>query len=416
MEPLSPTLPSSLQPRLISPGFETLEASDQVSKDFARSVESILPYLGHQLRTPLAAILGSTEMMFDSRQPLKDRLRCLNNIRRNVAALTDLAEELGRRWEGLATSGDTDQVVEFSLLPFLAEVYETCRAQAWKNRLNLRVQFDGKMPETIRADARRLRPILASVIGDTIEATERGEILVSFSTIQTTGQNPGKDGEDWKILISMHSFFPSPLPRVFRSTEQRRSWWELLKNQAREIGAELEQPTPQPSPGNARHQDVLISFPVGKVRQLKWLEQLQEKDLASDENTIIPIDPHCLRGASILLVEDTREVQLLLSHLLEKFGARVQVADDGVRGLETAVREHFDFILLDLELPLMNGYEVVKQVRRTKPSACVFALTAHASQSVRADCFNAGFDDYLTKPIHVHDLVHRLTARWREHQ
>jgi CheY-like chemotaxis protein len=373
--------------------------------DFSLPIESVLPYLGHQLRTPLAAILGSTEMMFDSQQPLKDRLRCLNNIRRNVASLTDLAEELGRKWEGLSGQSEQSRIVEFSLLPFLSEIYETCRAQAWKHRLNLRVQFEGKLPDTVRADAKRLRQVLCSVIGDTIEATERGEILVTFSSVQARDPSP-----QWKILVSMFSFYPSPLPRVFQSNEQRRSWWELLKSQAKDLGANLCQPLPR----HSRNHEVALCFPVGKVHHLKLLDNLHEKDLHPEQSASLEMDRHCLEGASVLIVEDTREVQLLLSHLLERFGAKVGVANDGVKGLEQALNHDFDFILLDLELPLMNGYEVVKQVRRQKPQACVFALTAHASQAVRADCFNAGFDDYLTKPIHVNDLVHRLTARWPE--
>jgi CheY-like chemotaxis protein len=366
------------------------------------AIDSVLPYLGHQLRTPLAAILGSTEMMFDSQQPLKDRLRCLNNIRRNVAALTDLAEELGRKWEGLAGAPEDTRVVEFSLIPFLSEVFETCRAQAWKNRLNLRVQFEGSLPETVRADAKRLRQVMCSVIGDTIEATERGEILVTFSSVLS------RQTQQWKILVSMYSFYPSPLPRVFQSNEQRRSWWELLRTQAKDLGAELFQPTPK----HSRNHEVVLSFPVGKVHRLKLLDNLQETDLHPEQNSRVEMDRGSLKGASILLVEDTREVQLLLSHLLERFGAKVEVANDGVKGLEAALSNHFDFILLDLELPLMNGYEVVKQLRRTKPDCCVFALTAHASQTVREDCLNSGFDDYLTKPIHVNDLVHRLAAKW----
>jgi CheY-like chemotaxis protein len=104
---------------------------------------------------------------------------------------------------------------------------------------------------------------------------------------------------------------------------------------------------------------------------------------------------------------------MLLSHLLERFGASVQVANDGITGLEAGLGQEFDFVLLDLELPIMNGYEVVKQLRRSKPNSQVFALTAHASESVRADCLSAGFSDYLTKPIHVNYLVYRLSAKWR---
>jgi|GEM_PF-4731510 len=373
--------------------------------DFARSLEAVLPYLGHQLRTPLAAILGSTEMMFDSQQPLKDRLRCLNNIRRNVTALTDLAEELGRRWEGFSEAHPSNQSIEFSFLPFISEIYETCRAQAWKNRLNLRIQFEGELPETVRADAKRLRQILCSVIGDTIELTERGEILVTFSAVLARDPKP-----HWKVLVSTYSFFPSPLPRVFQSREQRLSWWELLRNQAADLGAELLQPFPP----HHRNQEASLSFPVGAVRELKFLKSVQEKDLQSAEETpAAQVNSHCLNGARILIVEDTREVQMLLSHLLERFGASVQVANDGITGLEAGLGQEFDFVLLDLELPIMNGYEVVKQLRRSKPNSQVFALTAHASESVRADCLTAGFSDYLTKPIHVNDLVYRLSAKWR---
>ncbi len=118
-----------------------------------------------------------------------------------------------------------------------------------------------------------------------------------------------------------------------------------------------------------------------------------------------------LRGLKLLLVEDSPDNQMLITLYLNKVGAEVKVASDGATGVELALAENFDAVLMDVQMPILDGHEATRKLRNLKYSKPIIALTAHALKEERAKCFESGFTEFLTKPIQ-RDLLIEVLSRY----
>lgn len=127
----------------------------------------------------------------------------------------------------------------------------------------------------------------------------------------------------------------------------------------------------------------------------------QDKTLATEAN---------LEGRRVLVVEDSEDNQLLVQLLLLKRGMKVEFASNGQEALDTVARSSFDFILMDMQMPVMDGYAATRHLRSTGYTGPIIALTAHAMKEDRERCLSAGCDEYLTKPIDSRVLVAKMCA------
>ena len=403
-----------------------LESELQEAKAAARAAsesrDHFVANMNHEIRTSLASILGYAEMMYDARQTVTERLNCIGRIRQSAQGLTSLVEDV------LDLSKIESGVLKLrpSKTPLVATLEETLsmlQSQAWKKRLSLNYTFHGKIPELVSTDPRRLRQILFNVVGNAIKFTERGAVtvLVSLSPDATRGRallrievrdtGCGIAPDRKERLFEAFGYGDLSMTSPYSGTGLGLS---LSRHLARALGGDVELIDSQEGRGSA----FAITLDPGELEGVPVHESPAASVPAPGE-AILPLrlDRRRLDGMRVLLVEDSRDIQILVSHFLKRSGAVVDVAENGREGIRKAKTGHYDLILMDIQMPMVSGYEATAQIHAEGVRSPIVALTAHAMKGVREKCLEAGCDDYLTKPINAAvllDLVQRYGAQSRK--
>ena len=393
-----------------------LEAAREKAEEAAEAKSEFVANMSHEIRTPLTAILGFTEILMtdgDKSALSPDQLDALRTVQRNGEYLLQIVNDV-LDFSKIEANQLLIEKTGCSLAQVLSEVEALMQNPAAEKGLELRIVLDGPIPEQMESDPLRLRQILVNLVGNAIKFTETGEVSVVVRHVRTTGMLE-LEVRDTGIGMS-----PEQIERVFgaftqadASTTRRFGGTGLglaiTKGLVERLDGEIRA---ESRPGEGSR--FLIRLPIGESDDLHTIDRLEP---APDTDTRLR---RKLRGARlearILAIEDGPDNQRLIRHILERAGCEVVVAENGQVGLERALtaidaRHPFDAVLMDIQMPVLNGYEATRRLRLNGYQGPVIALTAHALPSERERCVAAGCDDYLTKPI---DRM-RLLSMLREH-
>ncbi|HIF00498.1 MAG TPA: response regulator [Planctomycetes bacterium] len=285
--------------------------------------------------------------------------------------------------------------------------------QATAKNLPLEVRFDGPVPATIQSDPARLRQILINMVGNAIKFTETGSITIVTRLLKEPGEKPrlqfdiidtgiGIAKEQMEMIFLAFTQADGAPTRKFGGTgiglTISRRLVELLGGTISVSSTLGKGSTFSVSVSTGLLDDVrMINGPVDPGAKTTRTEAIDE--------TQVP-----LQHLRILFAEDGSDNQRLISFLLKKAGAVVTLADNGqvAFDLATVAREEnrpFDVIVMDMQMPVLDGYAATRQLRDAGYSVPIIALTAHAMAGDRQKCLDAGCDDYLTKPIDRKKLI-----------
>jgi signal transduction histidine kinase/DNA-binding response OmpR family regulator len=376
-----------------------------------------LANMSHEIRTPLTAILGYSELLMDEGTSPQERKEHSRVILRNGKHLLELVNDI------LDISKiEADKLVlerrPCSVHAIVAGVVSMMRVRAIKKNLALTARYVTPMPQTIMTDEARLRQALLNLVGNAIKFTEAGEVSISVSLVQGQQDTPPIiriDVRDTGIGISAetlgHLFHPftqadSSTTRKFGGTGLGLT---ITKRIIEKMGGHIQV---QSTPGKGSTFTLIV--PTGSLEGIDMVEQTAEAMAPTPEPPHQPERAHPLQGLRILLAEDGPDNQLLIRTVLSKAGAEVEVVENGLLAVHAATARPFDLVLMDMQMPEMDGYEATGQLRAKGYETPVVALTAHALSSDRARCIDAGCTDYLTKPIDraaMIDLILKHTSR-----
>lgn len=382
------------------------EQANKAKSDF-------LANMSHEIRTPMNAVLGFTELMRRGQaQTAADTEKYLETIHRNgkhllglINDILDLSKVEAGEFEVESIAHPPHQVIH--------DVIDILGVRAKEKGIGLRFQALSDVPETIPTDPARLRQILTNLIGNAIKFTTEGEVVIS-ERYENTASGPqlfiGVKDSGIGIPADKLATIFDPFTQAESSTTRRFGGTGLgltiSRKFAHAMGGEI-----QVSSDFGDGSEFMICLPV-TVDQLARhattmiTAQSAMQHVQADSSGTIKTW-HFERGR-VLVVDDTPENRQLVNVVLTDAGIEVVEAEDGQQAVDAILGSHFDVVLMDMQMPVMDGYQATRTLRDQGVKTTIIAFTAHALTGFDAEIEAAGCDGYLTKPIDIDVLLTRL--------
>ncbi len=361
---------------------------------------SFLANMSHEIRTPLGAILGFTDLLRDRGLSPEQRTQFIDTISRNGKALTTIIDDILDLAK--VESGKLEiEKVEFSFFELIDDVVDVFREGAKAKHIFLRSNIVGEVPERILADPTRLRQIFLNVVGNAVKFTHEGGVTIKVSceeinnlqrckvSVKDTGV--GMTKEQQGRLFQPFTQADNSTTRKFGGTGLGLA---LSKRLANALGGDVAIENCEYGQGCT----FVFSFLVEVVQSRNCIKGDGSK--VSSENELAP-----LTGLRILVADDSPDNQALVQILLKRQGAVVEAAENGRVAVQMATHRGYDLILMDIQMPEMDGYEATKVLRAAGYHKPIVALTAHAMAEERDRSLAAGCTAHLTKPLDRQELV-----------
>ncbi len=376
-----------------------------------RAKSAFLANMSHEIRTPMTAIVGYSDMMLEPDQTLSDRQDCLQVIRRNGAHLLDLINDILDLSKIEADKMTAERILT-DLPHLVAEVGSLIRPRATDKGLTFEVHFDDPMPKMLQTDPLRLKQILVNLLNNAVKFTPRGRVSMRVSHLRATAESSdrvrfaisdsgiGMSEEQMAKLFQAFFQADESMTRRFGGTGLGLT---ISKRLATLLGGDI---TVQSTAGAGS--TFTLEIDAGSLDQVEMLHGMSESMLDTIAHAI-PLAEVRLKG-SILFAEDGLDNQRLISTHLRRAGAEVTIAPNGKVALELMLTNHFDLVLMDMQMPVLDGYGTASKLRQKGCKQPIIALTAHAMADDRAKCLQAGCTDYLTKPVDREKLLRTVAS------
>ena len=374
-----------------------------------RAKSEFLANMSHEIRTPLTAILGYVDLLADPELPFDQVREYTSTVQRNATHLLDLINQV-LDLSKIEAGQMAIERIRYSPADVLRELMTLMRPRAQCKGLQFVLRFQGPIPQTIDSDPMRLRQIVLNLVGNALKFTQAGgvELTVSLEraaepllVVQVKDTGIGIAPDKFAELFRPFSQADSSTTRRFGGTGLGLS---IAGHLARLLGGGIEV---ESTPG--RGSVFTLRIATGSLDGVA-LRELPAADSGSPRPSEALPQPgiKALAGLRILVAEDGADNQQLVRLLLTHAGAELEIVGNGQLALERltdSARPGFDVVLMDLQMPVMDGYSTTAQLRRRGYTGPIVALTAHAMEGDRAKCLQAGCDGYATKPIDRRRLI-----------
>jgi signal transduction histidine kinase/DNA-binding NarL/FixJ family response regulator len=386
-----------------------LRRSKEEAETANRTKSDFLSNMSHEIRTPMNAILGFTEVLIRgySHDPA-DSKRYLNTIASSGKHLLGLINDI------LDLSKVEAGRIEIETLPSTAhkivqEVVKVMTVKAKEKHISLEFIALNSMPEYVLTDAGKIRQILTNLVGNSIKFTESGSVKLTTDyqpkgakavlTISVADTGIGMTQDQASAVFNPFVQADSSITRRFGGTGLGLT---ISKRFAEALGGDIVVKSEQ---GKGSTFIIAIDVePVPGARMLLPAEIMKEAvSVPKSEQTKWIFPP-----AKVLVVDDGDENRDLLDVVLADAGLNIETAVNGKQGLDLALVNAFDLILMDVQMPEMDGYTSVRLMRENGLKIPVIALTAHAMKGAERECLAAGYSGYMTKPIDIDTLLTQL--------
>jgi signal transduction histidine kinase/CheY-like chemotaxis protein len=377
--------------------YERQRAKDL--QDLSRAKTRFFSNLSHELRTPLNGILGMNDLLWDTplNEQQKDYLTTIGTCGRTLLDLISDVLDVSKIEAGKLEL----KRKPFKLLQPFTGALEVVRGQARGKDLSLHLEWDEKLPRYVEGDLVRLRQVLVNLLSNAVKFTRAGSVTVRARDregqleveIQDTGVGISKEN----VAKLFRPFSQVTVAEGVETVQGTGLGLVICKEIVSLMGGSI---------------DLTSELGVGTVFKLRL--PLTVVDADKYESVTEPQMSEQIEAGLCLLVADDNPVNLRVLLLqLHKLGYTADGAEDGHKVLEAVAQKHYDLILMDCQMPRMDGLEATRAIRADHPDGPVIvALTAHTGPEQQAECEAAGMDDFLTKPIELARLV-QVLEKWQ---
>lgn len=397
------------QRRLLNRQVQEMENLRRKAEEANISKNHFLANISHEIRTPLAAVLGFADVLYQEKISDQDRKESLLAIRRNGELLSRLIDDLLDLSKIEAQRLEFERK-EFSIKDLLQDVQSVVGFRAYEKG----VKLEFSLPDTdvmLMADPLRIKQILLNVVGNAVKFTEKGHVRVQMSLEEC--RSPAEAGALRKVVFKIEDtglgLTAAEVQRLFQpygqadvSTARRFGGTGL--------GLVISRQLAQLMGGDLR----LISSQkgVGSTFEVSLIAELSPYARPTPVTETIPREPIAratsIAGKVILIVDDVEDNRLLIAHYLNAQNIVLLQAETGQEALDLLQKKIPDLILMDIQMPGLDGYEAVRRIRMRGVKIPIIALTAHAMREETVKCLSAGFDAVLTKPTRKNELINAL--------
>jgi PAS domain S-box-containing protein len=367
----------------------------QVAEASANAKSQFLANMSHEIRTPLTAIIGYGESLLDESMTAEEKRKSAETVVRSGRHLLDLINDILDHSKIDANKLEVE-IIPVSLLELVSEVKSYFEPKASQKGLEFSIQYDFPLPEKIHTDPTRLKQILINLCGNALKFTDRGSIRINVRCdrdnekmyIRIVDTGIGLKPEQMSRLFDP---FAQAAPSIAREYGGTGLGLNISKRLAELLGGTIRVTSTY---GQGSEFEVAVS--TGMLTSVKFIRDGSE--LSQSQTSIRITAAPTLRG-SILYAEDNEVNRRLIELLVRKTGADLTMVVNGAEALKAASEKHFDLILMDIQMPVMDGRDATEAIRKSGNTTPIIALTANIMAEDLREYREAGCNDCLAKPV-----------------
>ena len=411
------------QSQLLALANDTIRSQADVAEAANQAKSLFLANMSHEIRTPLTAILGFAENLLDPDCTSDERTAATETILRNGHHLLQLINDILDLSKIEAERLEIERL-RFSPGELAADVISAMSVRADSKQIGLTLSYEGPIPDSIESDPTRLRQILMNLISNGIKFTEQGQVSLRMSMRDANGElcrlsnqnhqlwlhcdvtdtGIGMSDEQLARLFSPFMQADESMARRFGGTGLGLS---ISRRLARMLGGDVVA-TSQKGVGSTFR----VNIDAGSIVDSKWHDR--PSSIGKLTSPVVRSTDVRLSGR-ILLAEDGPDNQLLIGSFLRKQGAEITIVDNGRKAVDAALASMTDgnpfrIVLMDMQMPILDGYSATSELRARGWTRPILALTANVMQGDRQKCTDAGCDDFATKPINRIELIEQILS------
>ena len=381
-----------------------LKKAKELAEIANETKSSFLANMSHEIRTPLGAVLGFSEIILNNEISESQKKNIAGALKRNGQLLSAVINDILDLSKVEAGKLEIEKVqVNFDVI--IKDIEALLDLKATEKGIRLNLHADNDIPLSFETDPVRLRQILLNIIGNAIKFTRVGEVNVH---VKLEGHALDKTkklafvvqdtGIGMTLKQSEKIFAPFSQADISTTRKFGGSGLGLIlsKKLAIELGGDVVLNSSVLNQGSTFTVTIDTGLAVqGEIKSYKTENSAQTTE----------IEQFNFSHLKILLVEDSLDNQFIITHFLKNTGVDLRTVNNGQECVDVALKEHFDLILLDLQMPIMGGFEAIKILNEKHYKGPIVALTAHAMKEDRKQCLKAGFKDHLSKPVNRQSLL-----------
>jgi CheY-like chemotaxis protein len=381
---------------------KTLVLAKQKAENATLAKERFLSNMSHELRTPLNGIIGITNIMLDEVYlPAQEKhIETLKNLSDHTLGVVNNILDISK----MDATKTELSYSDFNLILFVKKMQSIFENTARLKKIDFSIEVIGNANIFLKGDEIKLSQVLINLIGNSIKFTEKGFTKLTI-TIKEDAEQKGYTQLNFVVSDSGIGIHKKHQEKIFESFTQAD------ENTTRKFGGTGLGITISKKILQLMNSDLTVESELGKGSSFSFEIMLEKSTIVSKNKIELKNETNFeLSQTKILLAEDNKINQLVAKRFLEKWNANVTVVENGKEALENAAKNNYDIILMDLDMPIMDGYEATSFLRASNPELPIIALTAASFENMQYYLSKKGFIDVVQKPFIPEEFYKKITT------